>query len=55
MTDLFAAKPVSQAPFTIDKSYLRGAIWLAALAIFVLLPKPDYGEPRQHVAEIAAR
>lgn len=44
MTDLFAAKSASPQPFSIDKSYLRGAIWLAALAALVLLPKPAEAE-----------
>lgn len=44
MTDLFAAKSAEPQPFTINKSYLRGAIWLAALAVLVLLPKPSEAE-----------
>ena len=41
MTDLFAAKQSRREPVTINKAYLRGAIWLAALSLFVLLPKPS--------------
>ncbi len=41
MTDLLAPKSAEPQPFTINKSYLRGAIWLAALAVVVLLPKPS--------------
>lgn len=40
MTDLFAPKPARRPPLTISKAHLRGAIWLVALAVFVLLPKP---------------
>lgn len=44
MSRQFAARPVPPAPFAIDKSYLRGAIWAAAIALFVLLPKPSQAE-----------
>lgn len=40
MTELFAPKPANRPPFTVSKAQLRGAIWLMALAVFVLLPKP---------------
>ena len=40
MTDLFAARPVRRGPLVINKALLRGAIWLAALTLFVCLPKP---------------
>lgn len=40
MTDLFAARPVKEAPLVINRAVLRGTIWLAALAVFVCLPKP---------------
>jgi hypothetical protein len=40
MTDLFAAKSAEPWRLPITKAHLRGAIWLLALAVFVLLPKP---------------
>ncbi|HEV2513693.1 MAG TPA: hypothetical protein VGV07_00465 [Devosia sp.] len=40
MTDLFAPRPASRPLFRVSKAQLRGAIWLLALAVFVLLPKP---------------
>jgi hypothetical protein len=40
MSELFAAKPSTGADFTVPKSYLRGALWVAALAVLVWLPKP---------------
>ncbi|WP_176730319.1 hypothetical protein [Devosia insulae] len=40
MTDLFAAKSAEPWRWPITKAHLRGAIWLVALALFVLLPKP---------------
>lgn len=40
MSELFAAKPSNGVNFAIDKSYIRGALWLAALAVVVCLPKP---------------
>lgn len=40
MTELFAPKPANRPSFTVIKAQLRGAIWLMALAVFVLLPKP---------------
>jgi hypothetical protein len=46
MTDLFAAKAAEPWRSPITKAHLRGAIWLAALAVFVLLPRPDAAEPR---------
>lgn len=41
MTDLFAAKSAEPWRLPITKAHLRGAIWLMALAVFVLLPRPD--------------
>lgn len=41
MTDLFAAKPADPWRLPITKAHVRGAIWLAAMAVFVLLPRPD--------------
>lgn len=41
MTDLFAAKSAEPWRSPITKAHLRGAIWLVALAVFVLLPRPD--------------
>ena len=40
MTDLFAPRPAARQPFSVSKAQLRGLIWLLALAVFVLLPKP---------------
>ncbi|HEY1092010.1 MAG TPA: hypothetical protein VGE47_13030 [Burkholderiaceae bacterium] len=40
MPDLFAPRPAHRPPFTVSKAQLRGVIWLLALAVFVLLPKP---------------
>jgi hypothetical protein len=40
MSELFAAKPSTGADFTVPKSYLRGALWVAALAVLVCLPRP---------------
>lgn len=40
MPELFAAKPSTDIRFSIDKSYLRGALWVAALAVLVCLPRP---------------
>ncbi|MBN9362627.1 MULTISPECIES: hypothetical protein [unclassified Devosia] len=52
MTDLFAPRPAHRPLPRISKAQLRGAIWLLALAAFVLLPKPfAEAEP---VAPIAA-
>ncbi len=46
MTDLFAPKLAEPWRSPITKAHLRGAIWLMALAVFVLLPKPrDRGVP----------
>ena len=55
MTDLFAARPASQPRLVIERSYLRGAIWIAAIAFLVLLPRPDYAEQPRHIAEIVSR
>jgi hypothetical protein len=44
MTDLFAAKSAEPLRLPITKAHLRGAIWMAALAVFVLLPRPDAAE-----------
>lgn len=40
MPELFAAKPSTEIRFSIDKSYLRGALWIGALAVLVCLPGP---------------
>lgn len=40
MTDLFAARSSEPWRLPITRAHLRGAIWLVALAVFVLLPKP---------------
>ena len=55
MTDLFAPKP-ARRPLSISKAQLRGAIWLLALAAFVLLPKPfAEAEPVAAQATVATR
>lgn len=55
MTDLFAPKPASRPPFTVSKAQLRGAIWLMALAMFVLLPKPYPDDAAPSVRAVAER
>lgn len=52
MTDLFAPKPARQ-PLRVSKAQLRGAIWLLALALFVLLPKP-FADTEPVAAQVAA-
>ena len=52
MTDLFAAKPAEPWRVPITKAHLRGAIWMAALAVFVLLPRPDAAEARPLVVAV---
>jgi hypothetical protein len=49
MSKLFAAKPSTETGFTFDKSYLRGALWAAALALVVCLPRP--GDAQELSAE----
>jgi hypothetical protein len=44
MTGLFAPKPAKPWQLPIKRAHLRGAIWLTALAVFVLLPRPDADE-----------
>lgn len=41
MPDLFAVKSAEPQRLPITKAHLRGAIWLAALAVLVLVPRPD--------------
>ncbi|MBL8594313.1 MAG: hypothetical protein JNK01_16645, partial [Devosia sp.] len=53
MTDLFAPKPARRPLLTISKAQLRGAIWLLALALFVLLPKP-FADPEPVAAQVVA-
>jgi hypothetical protein len=53
MTDLFAPKPASRPPFTVNKAQLRGAIWVLALAAFVLLPKP-FADAEPAAAQVVA-
>lgn len=51
MTDLFAPRMASPQPFIVNKAHLRGVIWLMALALFVLLPRPDAADaPRPLLA-----
>jgi hypothetical protein len=44
MTELFAPKLAEPWRLPITKAHLRGVIWMAALAVFVLLPRPDAAE-----------
>jgi hypothetical protein len=44
MTDLFAPKLAEPWRVPITKAHLRGAIWITALAVFVLLPRSDAAE-----------
>ena len=53
MTDLFAAKSAEPWRLPITKAHLRGAIWLMALALFVLLPKP-FADAEPASAQVAA-
>ena len=53
MTDLFAPKPASRPLPKPSKAQLRGAIWLMALAAFVLLPKP-FADVESAAAQLAA-
>ncbi|WP_421761425.1 hypothetical protein [Devosia sp.] len=40
---------------TINKAYLRGLIWLLALAVIVLMPRFDAAPPAPVTALLAAR
>ena len=53
MTDLFAPKPANRPLPRPSKAQLRGAIWLAALAVLVLLPKP-FADAEPAAAQLAA-
>ncbi|WP_156342932.1 hypothetical protein [Devosia sp. A16] len=53
MRDLFAPRPANRRQFSISKAQLRGAIWLTALAVFVLLPKP-FADTAPSAAQVAA-
>ena len=53
MTDLFAPKPANRPLFTVSKAQLRGAIWLMALSVFVLLPKP-FADTEPAAAQVVA-
>lgn len=56
MADLFAFKPAEPWQWPITKAHLRGAIWLMALAVFVLLPKPmDGGAPPPTTSVVLAK
>jgi hypothetical protein len=55
MTDLFAPKPANRPLFTVSKAQMRGAIWLMALAVFVLLPKPFPDDAAPAVRVVAER
>lgn len=50
---LFAPKPANRPLFTVSKAQLRGLIWLLALALFVLLPKP-FADTEPVAAQVVA-
>lgn len=54
MADPFAFKPAEPWRWPITKAHLRGAIWLMALAVFVLLPKPMDGGVRSTNTDVVS-